>query len=301
MNTTTLAAPQHITSLATSAILVHVEMRVTTLSTSDEAVSAEVTDSKKADRDVGVFINKLVGKNEQLRRVMSYRATLGNWLSLITYDWGGGWRLLPAFRVGQFQQEFAAHDLEFRKRVDEFLVAYPDIVAAMAFKRGDLFRREDYPTVEQLRGKFSLRLMQQNVPTGDFRSAVAIDLATDLKLHYQRQVDGIVGGIRDTMAAQVTDYLTRLSKSCVVEDTVGADGKVKTKRGKVYEATIEQALDLCDAVATFNPAGDAKLEEVRLALSNLLRNINVPALKQSDTMRIDTKTQLDDILAKFRA
>lgn len=298
-NIVTLTPPQQVRSLASSAILVCYEMRTTTLQTMDEKVSAEITDAKKADRDSGNFIHKLIGNNPEHRRVMAYRATLCNFFKRMAFDWGGGWYLLPAFRVPQFRQEWAAHEIAFASLVDTFLDKYPDIVADMAFKRGDLFDRNDYPTVDQLRGSFSLRLYQQNVPEGDFRSAVANDLALDLQAHYQKQVNEVTTQILNTQTAQLADYLKRISKACTVETVTDKDGNPKTKRHHLYESTIQQAIELCDTFAAFNPTGSTVLAEARGELADVLAGINVPALKESDTLRAETKAQVDSILSKF--
>ena len=48
-----------------------------------------------------------------------------------------------------------------------------------------------------------------------------------------------------------------------------------------------------------NPIKDGKLEDARIELSNLLRNMSVPALKESDSLRTSTKQNLDSILSAF--
>jgi hypothetical protein len=274
-------------------------MRTTTLQTMDEAVSLEITAAKKADRDSGNFIHKLIGNNPEHRKVMAYRATLCNWIKRLAYDWGGGWYLLPSFRIPQFRKEWAEHEIAFAGLVSTFLDRYPDIVADMAFKRGDLFDRNDYPTVDSLRTQFSLRLMQQNVPEGDFRNAVAADIASDLTAHYQKQVNEVTQSILNTQTAQLADYLRRISKACTVETVTDKDGNPKSKRGHLYESTIHNALELCDTFGAFNPAGNSALDDARRELSDLLQGISLPALKESDSLRTETKAQVDSILSKF--
>lgn len=299
---TALTAPATQTSLASSGILVHVKMTTTTLSVSDQDVSDEITAQKKADSDVGVFIHKLIGKNPKHQAVMSYRATLKNWINdpRNGYEWGGGWSAVPSMTYPRVQQEFdTIHLPEFTRRLEDFLADYPDILANIAFKQGDLFDRSKYPDVNELRRRFSLSMSVMPIPENDWRVKVSEDQAADLHAHYERQHTEMLVEIGRAQREKMTDYLRRIAKACTVEDTVEADGTVKTKRGRLYETTITQALELCDTLAGFNPIGDAQLDEARIELSNLLRGMSIPALKESDTLRSATKQNLDSILSKF--
>jgi hypothetical protein len=303
MNTTNdilLARPQHVTSLATSAILVNVEMRGTTLSLADEHVSQEVTDSKHAEKDAGSWTHKLIGKNVEHRRVMSYRSTLANFMKQYAYEWGGSWFLLPSGRLPTFMDEYAKHEAKFAELVEDFLAVYPNVVSDMAYKRGDLFNRNDYPTVDELRRRFGLKLYQSPVPTNDFRVAVSSALADDLHQHYERQTHDIVNSVGQRQVEQLRDYLTRLSHSCTVENTVDENGKVKTSRNRLVTKTLEDALELCNSVGEFNPSANAQLDDARLQLTRLLTSVDLNALKESDSLRSTVKVEIDSILSKFR-
>lgn len=298
MNTTNLSAPTTKTSLATAGILVNIKMTTTTLSVSDQDVSDEITAQKKADRDVGAFIHKLIGKNPLHAAVMSYRATLKNWINdpLRGYEWGGGWNAVPSLIFPQVKHEFdTVHLPEFNKRKAAFIADYPNILANIAFKQGDLFDRSKYPTVDELDRKFSLTMNVMPIPDNDWRVKVADDIALDLHNHYDRQHNEMLVEIGRKQREKLADYLRRIAKACTVE--TNAEGKVT--RGRLYEDTITQALDLCDTISGFNPINDTQLDDARLELTNLLRNISVPALKTSDSLRSATKQNIDSILSKF--
>jgi hypothetical protein len=300
MNDVSLARPQHITSLATSAILVNVEMRSTTLSLADEHVSQEVTDSKNADKDAGTWTHKLIGKNPEHRKVMSYRSTLANFMKQYAYDWGGSWFLLPSGRLPAFMDEYSKHEAKFAELVEGFLAVYPDVVSDMAYKRGELFNRNDYPSVDELRRRFGLKLYQSPVPSNDFRVSVSSSLADDLHQHYERQTRDIVDGVGQRQVEQLRNYLIRLSHSCTVENTVDENGKVKVSRHRLVTKTLEDALELCNSVGEFNPSANSQLDEARLQLTRLLTSVDINLLKDSDSMRTAVKTELDSILSKFR-
>lgn len=297
MNTinTNLSAPTSATSLASAGILATVKMTCTTLSESNQSVSDEVTTLKKADKDAVSVIQHLIGKNKLHQAIMSYRATRDNWLANTGYEWGGKWYIIPTAHYPRFMQEFAEHQAEFNRRVEAFLTDYPNILANIAFKQGDLFKRHGYPTVDELRNKFSFTLQTMPVPENDWRVQVSQDQAKDLHNHYERQHMNVMVEIGRAQREKLADYLRRIAKACTIETS--PEGKVT--RGRLYETTITQALELCDTIAGFNPINDTQLEDARAELANLLRDLSVPALKQSDSLRSATKQNIDSILSKF--
>jgi hypothetical protein len=296
MNTNTnLTAPKSHTSLASSGILANVRMTTTTLSVADKSVSDEICAQKKADDDSGVFLHKLIGKNKHHQAVMSYRATLDNWIKNIGYEWGGGWYIIPTVLYPAFRAQFDAHLTEFNSRLDAFIAEYPQILSNIAFKQGDLFDRSKYPDSNHLRSRFSLALKTMPVPENDWRVQVSADQAKDLHEHHDRQHTETMIEIGRAQSEKLKDYMQRIAKACTVE--TDAEGNVK--RGRLYETTIEQALELCDTIASFNPIRDLQLEDARVELANILSNISIPALKESNSLRSATKQNIDSILSKF--
>jgi hypothetical protein len=77
------------------------------------------------------------------------------------------------------------------------------------------------------------------------------------------------------------------------------NGKVRTERKRIYDTTIEKALELCDTYKTINVTNDPRIEDARAALERVLQDVSVDVLRESDSMRAMVKSGVDDILAKF--
>lgn len=292
--------PKHVTSLATSAILVCVEVTGSTLQKTDNRVSNEVTFAKKAVEDAGKFVSNLLANDPDHRKVTSYRGNVANWMRQMTYAWGGDWALLPMARYKEFMDGYNHHVSTYMALVESFLSKYDDKVSDMAFKMGDLFNKQNYPTVDELRRKFSIKLSQCEVPVGDFRVQVSHDLAEELRAHYLKQTEACVMEVVNAQTATLLDLMERVSHSCGVTEVVNEDGTVKVRRNHLYATTIEQLLRLCDTLSSFNPTDNVKLEQARVELQRVFKDLSVEALKESDSLRASTKAQVDDILAKFR-
>src|SRR5216684_3856686 len=121
--------PNHITSLATSSILVSVDIRVWTATKQDKITSDEVTSSKKADKNAARVTQHLLADNPMHKEIINYRQTIYNWMERLTYPWSGSQYLLPVTSLPKFMQEFATHEAEFNNRKDKFLAEYPIIVS----------------------------------------------------------------------------------------------------------------------------------------------------------------------------
>ncbi len=294
-----LTKPNHIISLASSCVLVSVESHVWNATVQDKQISNEVTAAKKASSDSGKFVKHLLAKNPEHKAVLNYRQTIYNWVQRSTYDWAGSQRLLPVINLAKFHKEYAEHEAEFSRLVDDFLDKYPAIVSNMAFVQGDMFDRNEYPDVSELKRKFSVDLIQSEVPTGDFRCAIAQDLLDDMSTHYNRQAKRMVEQILAKQSEQLIDVMKSISYCCEIETTVDSNGEIKVRRRKLYDSTLDRARELCDTFREFNLVSDPKLEDARASLAALLDGIEIEKLRNSDTQRVVIKEGIDDILSKF--
>jgi len=299
MSQTILNKPNHIISLASSCVLVSVESHVWNATVQDKQISDEVTLAKKASKDSGKFVKNLLANNAEHKAVLNYRQTMYNWVQRCTYDWAGSQRLLPVVNIARFHKEYREHEKKFYELVEDFLNKYPSIVSNMAFVQGDMFDRSEYPDVAELRYKFSVDLVQSEVPTGDFRCQIAQDLLDDMATHYEKQAKRMVEDILGKQTKQLIEVMESISYCCETETTVGDNGEVKVRRRRLYDSTLERARELCDTFRNFNLVEDPKLEQARSSLEKVLGNTTIDELRNSDTKRVVIKESIDDILKTF--
>ena len=303
MSVIQLESPNHVISLATSAVLVNAEVSVWSATKQDRVISNEVTTAKKADHSAGRYVKNLLADDPTHKQLLNYRQTVYNWLRRSTYDWNGSLRLLPVVNLPKFKTEFQHHEKAYFALRDAFLAKYPQIVSNMAFKQGDMFDRGEYPSVDQIKDKFRIRLYVAEVPQSDYRCAIAQDLAEDLKTTYQKQVnDEIVPQVMADIANQFMEVMESISHCCGVDETSSStDGEVKTKKRKIYETTVDKAKDLCSTFRSFNLTNDEELAKASVSLEKVLGNVSAEDIRESDAVRESVKKGVDDILSKFGA
>jgi len=295
---TELHKPEKTISLATSAVLVRVEVNVWSATKQDREISNEVTHAKKADASAGRFVKNLLANDPYHKNVANYRQTIYNWLQRVTYEWNKAQGILPQLGIEKFMEEFRQHEINFNGLLEDFLARYENIKSDMAFKQGDMFNPDDYPSVEEVRSKFGVRLYVSEVPKHDFRCAIAQDIAEDLHSQYQAQVDNIIQNVAKEQAERLSDVLNSLSHCCGY-DEVEKDGEVKTKKRKIYDTTVEKAKELAKQIQQFNLTGDDRLTDAACKLEEALTGMSAERIRDSEAARHKVKNEVDEIMDKF--
>jgi hypothetical protein len=235
--------------------------------------------------------------------VVNYRQTIYNWLQRRTYRWNQSQNLLPSVDVPKFKQEYHEHEIAFHALVDELITQYDSIVSDMAFKQGTMFNRNDYPVKEQVAGKFSLNLYVSEVPMNDFRCGIAQDIAEDLFTTLSKQSARIIDSIAQEQSERMLEVMESISHCCGFDEvrntmSQGHD-EVSYKRRKIYDTTIQKALEMCESFKRFNLKNDSALEQARSSLEKVLSGVKAEDIRDSDAVRHHVKEGIDDILSKF--
>lgn len=298
-----LQKPEHLISLASSGMLVSIDINVWSATKQDRAISNEVTHAKNADQNAGKYVKNLLANHPKHKAIVNYRQTIYNWQKRSTYRWNDAQDYLPSINVERFKREFNQHEQTFRSLISDFITEYDSIVSDMAFKQGDMFDRTDYPPKEQLASKFGLRLFVAEVPMNDFRCAIAKDIADDLFQTYKAQAEEIVSHIVVEQKTRFLEVMKSISHCCGYDD-MGVDdntGETKLRKRKIYDSTIQKALDMCDSFKGFNLTNDPALEEARASLEKALSGVDAEVIRESDAVRTSVKEDVDSILSKFGA
>lgn len=293
-----LEKPKHVVSLATSGILINVEVSVWTGTKQDREISDEVTQAKNADRDAGRFVKKLLAGVPEHRAVLNDRQTWYNFIERETYPWSGRWRFLPTPRIVSTMKQIEERNLKTEELKNKFREVYNTAVANEAFVQGDMFKATDYPSVDEVMSCFRVRVFTAEVPVGDFRCEISNALADDLAKHYENQAKELVQDIYQKQVEQMVDVMKSLSHCCDTE-TVIEDGQMKVKKRKLYDSTLQRAQELCETFKDFNVTQDPRLEEARAELEKVVAGLNIETLRNSDTKRVVVKESVDDIMKKF--
>lgn len=129
-----------------------------------------------------------------------------------TLPWSdGGGRLVPSLDFRDFAKEHAGLVGDFDFEVNEFLVEYEDHKDRARSAKGDLYREDDYPPVDELRGRFGVSLQTLPFPSvADFRVEAPEEIITDLKENMNATVLEVTSTVADTVRSRIYERLEKL-------------------------------------------------------------------------------------------
>lgn len=284
-------------NLDTCSMLVEFNASVWTARKLDKSTTDEVVQNKNAAAKDAARVNKhlLAGRTE-----LDVITQAVNRARQFVYDntlpWSdAGLRLLPTQNFQKFAERMNAFDDEFEALVKSFVAIYPSLITAQAMALGDMFRRDDYPTANEIMTKFSFRVNYMPVPVaGDFRVDVGNQAQDELREQLERLANERIDSAMADVRRRLGEHLKRMSDRLTTDTVAG-----ETKRRRFHDSLVDGALELCDLVKALNIVGDADLETARRGLSDCLLGVTPEELRQNDAVREDTKKAVDSILDKF--
>lgn len=284
-------------SIDTCAMLVEFNASVWTARKLDRSVTDEVVSNKNAAAKDAARVNKhlLAGRTE-LEVIQQMVGRARQYVYDNTLPWSdAGLRLLPTISFMDFNKRMDEFSEEFRLLVDEFVNVYPTLITAQAMQLGAMFKRDDYPSPNEIFTKFSFRLNYMPVPTaGDFRVDVGNAAQAELRNRMEEMVEERVGNAMQDIRTRLGEHLKRMSDR-LTSDVVA--GELKHRR--FHDTLVSGALELCDLTKALNITGDADLEGARKELFEALSGVTSKELRENHQIRQDTKKAVDSLLDKF--
>ena len=284
-------------NIDTCAMLVEFNASVWTARKLDKTTTNEVVASKNAGAKDAARVNKhlLAGRTE-LDIIQQAVGRARQFVYDNTAPWSdSGLRLLPTINFMKFTERMNDFEEEMEALVKAFVVIYPTLITAQALALGDMFKRDDYPSANEMMTKFSFRVNYMPVPSsGDFRVDVGNQAQAELKARLesltQERIDSAMADVRERLSTHLKRMSDRLTT-----DYVGGEAKQR----RFHDTLVDGALELCDLTKALNVTNDLALETARSQLEQLLVGVTPTDLRKNEAIRQDVKRNVDAILDKF--
>ena len=293
MNTTN--QPRY--NLDTCTMLVEFNASVWTARKLDKSTTSEVVANKNAAAKDAARVNKhlLAGRSE-LDVIQQAVSRARTFVYDNTLPWSdSGLRLLPTINFMKFTQKMNDFEEEIAALVKSFVAIYPTLITAQAMALGDMFKRDDYPTANEIMTKFSCRGNYMPVPTaGDMR----VDIGNEAQRELQKKLDELTNeridaAMRD-VRGRLGEHLKRMSDRLTTDYV---QGEAKSRR--FHDSLVDGALELCNMTKALNVVNDLELEQARQTLEKILVGVSPEDLRKNEAVRQGTKKEVDAILSKF--
>jgi hypothetical protein len=274
-------------SIASSAVLIDLNISVWTARKLDKQVSKEIDINKNTTIKAGNYNKHILAGSDQLEAITKLSGEIRDWHGRQTLPWSDtGTRLLPMSNFFDYKQRLSEYETEFKERVNKFITEYPNIITVMAFKLGKLFDRGEYPEAHKIASKFDLRYTIMPVPeVNDFRIDIGEQMKEQLQKEYQQAYEGRV-------EAAMSDAWSRLHTTLehMIDRLSGDDKKI------FRNSLVDNALELTNLLTRLNVTNDPKLEEARKALERTLVGVSADDLRQSKGARNEILARVNQIM-----
>ena len=284
-------------NLDTCAMLVEFNASVWTARKLDKTTTDEVVAHKNATAKDAARVNKhlLAGRTE-LDVITQAVGRARAYVYDHTLPWSdSGLRLLPTKNFMAFTERMNEFNEEIEALVKSFVTIYPTLITAQAMALGDMFRRDDYPTANEIMTKFAFRVNYMPVPVaGDFRVDVGNEAQAELKQKLDELAEERINNAMRDIRERLSAHLKRMSDRLTTDYVQG-----EAKQRRFHDSLVDGALELCDLTKALNVVGDATLEDARKELEGLLVGVTAQELRKNEAVRQDTKKAVDAILDKF--
>lgn len=275
-----------------NAIIVEFSASVWTGRMLDRGASGELAEAKKASKRVARVNKDLFADCRELDNVQSIIGQMRITHQRLTLPWhDSGPRLLPVHLYTKYTEQMSALANKAEQAFAEFFAVYTTAINKQAFLMGDLFNAADYPSIDDVRRKFSVSIKYHPLPqSGDFRIDAANELQRSLREQYEAdfktRVDDAMRVAWEQFGEALTHFVDRLD--------VGADGKPTVFR----DSLVYNLKELLGNLSGFNVTGDAQLAQAQQRVLDAVDKLGPEELRRDlvlrETVRADVKAVLRD-------
>jgi hypothetical protein len=284
-------------SIASSALLVELNMGQWTARKKDKKATAKANQDAGARRDASSVNKNLLTGCDSLAAITKFNSRLRSTHYELSLDWASGVKLLPTALHQKYHETMTGLIAEGERLVDTFLEEYEFHKIAAEANLGDMYDANEYPSVEQVRRKFYYSIVYSPVPeSGDFRVDMGNTAQTYLVDSYNKHYQDRIQTAANTVWQRMYDVLEAMSERLDGVD-VGKNGEPKNKQ--FQRSLISNVTDLVDLMGAFNVTGDSQMTALQQRLDSAMRGVTFEALKCNPHLRAQTKREVDAVLAQL--
>jgi hypothetical protein len=256
MNATTTPTPLYVHNPMRAQFIFDFTISLWRAKVSDKEVSAEVTRNKGAANNAATVQKDLMNGEKLHDEIKRLEADFRKRVRETLPRWGATYRI-PAARFTDFKKNVIdPFTQSYADAVDQFCEHYATLISKSAFTQGAMFKREDYPTPEQIRSKFGFSWVAYPVPEGDRMAAEVDESLREVVEHFEAENKRRLEEMNRDAWERLAEGLRWAAKVC--------------EGGRVFETSVERFAQLTTLLSDFNITGDPRLEAARLEIETLL-------------------------------
>lgn len=274
-------------NLSDRALLVQLSISQWTARKYDRKASRRVAEEFHSYVDQGRYNKALLPMNGLLDNVHKKTTHIREKFYKNTLPWGmEGTMMLPTSNYLSFMTEFRKEKGEWESIVQTFVDNYDSLRLDAQRVLGQLYDPADYPSVNDVRRKFSMDMAVFPVPSGDFRVSIASDELTRIQQDVERRVADAQTNAMKEVWERLYDRVKHMAE------------KLSDPKAIFRDSMVENAKEICALLPRLNFTDDPDLEAMRQEVeASLIKHPD--ALRNDPDLRRDTAAQAKQIMDKM--
>ena len=283
-----------IPSIAHAAVLVRFRATSWAARLKDKKATRAAENANNASRGAANLTKNLLVDCDELRAIRLYISTVRDIHRSMSMPWGDdGERLVPTAQYPKYLSKMTEYQDEFHILVDNFMAVYDWKIIDTQVKLGAMFNRDEYPSTIDVRAKFSFQLSYDMLAdggnTGDWRLDLPHEQMSGLRNSAREGYFNNIKGAMDSVWHRTHETMTTLVRQLDVNE--------EGKGNKLFDSVFDRAVELVAMMGTCNVTGDSQMEAMRRKLEDTLHGLTLPQIKNSPSLREDTRSKLTAAIA----
>lgn len=286
------------TDLSNFAMLADLNISGMGFSKKDQGATRELAQGNDASTRLVSATKRLIDP-DQLKPIEATAHKARATHTTMTLPWlDTGPRILPVALYSDYMTRMAKHQNDHDAAVTELVKSLPDLIEAARMAEnglGALFRESDYPTQEQARAAFSMKVRVSTMPNNkaDFRVAMSDAVIGDIEAQIRESANESVANAMLDAYARIDSVVGNMVKR------LEAFGEVKEgakRKSSFKNAMVDNVADLAAILPALNVTNDSQLAEVANRISERLTRYSPDTLRESSGARDEVIVEARGVL-----
>jgi hypothetical protein len=208
------------------------------------------------------------------------------WSTVGVNDHGkrSGPRLLPNTLFFEYTQAMAKYKKEMDDALDEFVQAYPTLIAIAQKKLGSAFDVTQYPAPSVIRQHFGLSFDFLPIPTGADFDNVTLQQAEKLAMNVNKKT-------QQMLENAMQDAWKRL-----LDDVQHAYNSLSNPNAKFHYTLVDKMREHASMLSHLNVTKDPRIESIRQSIDKSLARHDIKEIRKDDALRAALAEKAGEIL-----
>jgi hypothetical protein len=251
----------------------------------DKSITREVIHQHQASDSAGKFVKQILPE-EALEAIKQVQNSARTYHYENTCPWTDeGARILPSVHYMDYVDKMRGFRNKFEAQRDVFLENYDKFKETARLRLAGMFKEDDYPDIESVKGKFTFKTDFLPFPTAaDFRVDIAEEEMSALKQQMESRIAEASSAARRDLWLRLETPLKAMAERLSDPDAIFRDTLVTNLK------------DIVSLIPKLNVTGDQDLERIRRDVQQLTAT-SADTLRKSPSTRRQTAARANDILA----